>query len=499
MLEKIDLTKTVKKQDFKKRADQLRNKLGALQRTTKEMEIPVMILFEGWDAAGKGTLMNELIVPLDPRGFQVFNIGEPSRDTLLWPHLFPFWEMTPPKGRMSIFNRSWYRRMLEPMKGDRGVLEDILSFERQLTDAGTLIIKFFLHISKKEQKKRLKKLDENDSSTWRVNRRERENHENYDQIAKTVEEAILRTDKEHAPWTIVEAENREYATIKILSTVALALEKQILRVEEARKIAALKAETSPVENAPGESTPDCPIEAPSVLKNLDMSKTTPDVKYGKELDEKQRQFRDLQYELYAVRRPMIIVFEGQDASGKGGAIKRLTQKLDPRGYQVNPTSAPNDWERSHHYLYRFWSRFPKAGHVSIFDRSWYGRVLVERVEGFCSEREWRKAYEEINEMEDQWVRYGTIVQKFWMQVDSEEQLLRLKSREQDPEKSWKITEEDWRNREKSDQYERAAEEMMLRTSTANAPWVIVEANDKKYARLKVLNCVINALETVLHQ
>ena len=497
MLEKIDLTKTIKKGDFKKRADALRNKLGLLQRTAKDMGIPVMILFEGWDASGKGTLMNELILPLDPRGFQVFNIGEPSKETLLWPHLFAFWEMTPPKGRMSIFNRSWYRRMLEPIKGDQGILEDILSFERQMTDAGTIIIKFFLHISKKEQKKRLKRMNENHASTWRVNKRELENNENYDQIAKTIEETILRTDKEHAPWTIVEAEHREFATIKILSTVALALEKQIQRVEENQKIATMKKETL-TDNIAEENVADCVVTEPSVLKNLDLSRTVSDAKYSKELKTKQQQFRDLQYKLYTVRRPMVIVFEGQDASGKGGAIKRITQKLDPRGYEVNPTAAPNDWERAHHYLYRFWSQFPKAGHVGVFDRSWYGRVLVERVEGFCSEREWRKAYEEINEMEDQWVRYGAIILKFWMQVDSEEQLQRLKSREENPEKSWKITAEDWRNREKSGLYEKAAEEMMLRTSTANAPWIIVEANDKKFARLKVLTNVVDALTAALH-
>ena len=497
MLEKIDLTKTIKKEDFKKRADSLRNKLGMLQRTAKDMEIPVMILFEGWDASGKGTLMNELILPLDPRGFQVFNIGEPTKESLLWPHLFAFWGMTPPKGRMSIFNRSWYRRMLEPIKGDEGVLEDILSFERQLTDSGTIIIKFFLHISKKEQKKRLKKMNENHASTWRVNKRELENNENYDQIAKTIEETILRTDKEHAPWTIIEAEHRDYATIKILSTVALALEKQIQRVEENRKIATMKMETIQ-NNAAEENTIDCVVTDPSVLKNLDLNRTVSDTKYRKDLKEKQQQFRELQYKLYTVRRPMVIVFEGQDASGKGGAIKRITQKLDPRGYEVNPTAAPNDWERAHHYLYRFWSQFPKAGHVGVFDRSWYGRVLVERVEGFCSEREWRKAYEEINEMEDQWARYGTIILKFWMQVDAEEQFRRLKSREENPEKNWKITAEDWRNREKSGLYEKAAEEMMLRTSTANAPWIIVEANDKKFARLKVLTNIVDALTTALH-
>ncbi len=252
------------------------------------------------------------------------------------------------------------------------------------------------------------------------------------------------------------------------------------------------------EKADEENAADCMVTEPSVLKNLDLNRTVSDAKYSKELKTKQQQFRDLQYKLYTVRRPMVIVFEGQDASGKGGAIKRITQKLDPRGYEVNPTAAPNDWERAHHYLYRFWSRFPKAGHVGVFDRSWYGRVLVERVEGFCSEREWRKAYEEINEMEDQWVRYGAIILKFWMQVDSEEQLHRLKSREENPEKSWKITAEDWRNREKSGLYEKAAEEMMLRTSTANAPWIIVEANDKKFARLKVLTNVVDALTAALH-
>ena len=259
----------------------------------------------------------------------------------------------------------------------------------------------------------------------------------------------------------------------------------------------MKKETL-TDNIAEENVADCVVTEPSVLKNLDLNRTVSDAKYSKELKTKQQQFRDLQYKLYTVRRPMVIVFEGQDASGKGGAIKRITQKLDPRGYEVNPTAAPNDWERAHHYLYRFWSRFPKAGHVGVFDRSWYGRVLVERVEGFCSEREWRKAYEEINEMEDQWVRYGAIILKFWMQVDSEEQLQRLKSREENPEKSWKITAEDWRNREKSGLYEKAAEEMMLRTSTANAPWIIVEANDKKFARLKVLTNVVDALTAALH-
>lgn len=499
MLSNINLNKTIGKEEYKKLHCSLEERLSKLQRSARDAGLPIIVLFEGWDTAGKGVLMNELIAPLDPRGFHVHNVSTRTETELLWPSLHRFWNLIPATGRLSIFNRSWYRDAINSF--DQGNLEDILAFERQLVDGGYLIIKFFLHISKKEQGIRLKKLDENKSSSWRVSKREWDNHNRYDERAIVVEEVITRTNKEYAPWIIVEAENKKFATIKILSTVAQAIEKKLQQIATQKDISATLSTVNDEEGEPKQenslSSFESTLLTPSILKNMNLLKTISDKKYNKQLDSLQKEFRELQYQLYSVRRPMVIVLEGQDAAGKGGCIKRLTQRLDPRGYQVTPTAAPNDWERAHHYMWRFWTTFPKAGHVAIYDRSWYGRVLVERVEGFCSELDWRRAYEEINETEDQWARYGTIILKFWLQIDSEEQLSRFKERELNPTKSWKITTEDWRNREKAPLYEIAAEDMLLQTSTANAPWVVVEANNKRYARVKVLQNVVDTLKNAL--
>ena len=499
MLSNINLNKTIDRDEYKKLHGSLEERLSKLQRSARDAGLPIIILFEGWDAAGKGVLMNELIAPLDPRGFHVHNVSTRTETELLWPSLYRFWSLIPATGRLSIFNKSWYRDAINSF--DQGNLDDILAFERQLVDGGYLIIKFFLHISKKEQGIRLKKLDENKSSSWRVSKREWENHNRYDERAIVVEEVITRTSKEYAPWVIVESENKKFATIKILSTVTQAIEKRMQQMAAKKAVDAAIPSESVGEEEPkqenGLSSFESTLLTPSILKNMNLFKTITEKKYNKQLDSLQKEFRELQYRLYSVRRPMVIVLEGQDAAGKGGCIKRLTQRLDPRGYQVTPTAAPNDWELAHHYMWRFWTTFPKAGHVAIFDRSWYGRVLVERVEGFCSELDWRRAYEEINETEDQWARYGAIILKFWLQIDAEEQLNRFKERELNPTKSWKITTEDWRNREKSPLYEVAAEDMLLQTSTANAPWVVVEANNKRYARIKVLQNVVDTLKNAL--
>ena len=487
MLEKVDLKRKLEKGTFKTLAPDLRERLGELQRRAKDLRIPVLVVFEGWDGAGKGTLMNELILPLDPRGFQVHNVAPERGDMRLWPPMRRFWKLLPPRGRMALYNRSWYRRVLDETP-EEGVYEEILSFERQLAQDGCLLIKFFLHISKKEQKKRLQALEADPATSWRVTEQDWEHHKRYDRTETLVEALLQRTDKGHAPWTLVEAHDREYATVKILTTVIRALEQQIGRMEAAQ---ALGAPPPPA----GELTPD-PLK-PSIFRGLDLDLTVSQREYKKGIGEFQERLREIQYQLYRVRRPLVVVFEGPDAAGKGGCIKRLTQDLDPRGYQVVPTAAPNDWERAHHYLWRFWTAFPKAGHVAIFDRSWYGRVLVERVEGFCSEGEWRRAYGEINEMEDQWVRYGALMVKFWLHIGQDEQLRRFEEREKTPSKNWKITPEDWRNREKWPRYEEAAEEMLLRTSTPGAPWVVVEANSKEFARLKVLRQVVEMAEAGL--
>jgi polyphosphate kinase 2 (PPK2 family) len=219
--------------------------------------------------------------------------------------------------------------------------------------------------------------------------------------------------------------------------------------------------------------------------------------YEEKLKTYQKRMWDLEHEIYRKRLPVGIVFEGWDAAGKGGAIKRLAQGLDPRGYVVVPFAAPNDVEKRHHYLWRFWINLPKGGHITVFDRSWYGRVLVERVEGFCTTHEWNRAYREINETEEQWTNFGMVLVKFWLHISPEEQLKRFKEREKIPDKQWKITDEDWRNRDKWALYKEAVDDMLVKTASPGAPWTVVEATSKYFARIKVLKTVTEAIERAL--
>lgn len=492
MLEKIDLSKTMDKKEYKKRMEVLEPKLARLQRELKSCNVPVMIVFEGFGGAGKGTQINHLIEPMDPRGFTVYSTQAETQEEQYHPFLWRFWNKTPEKGRIAIFDRSWYGKLLVERyekkthkKDIPGVLEDIENFEKQLTDDGTLLIKFFLAISEKEQGKRFDKLLSKEETSWRVSKADKDRNKHYEEYARMADEMLTRTDTEYAPWTIIEAHDERYAAVKILTTVVEAFEERYEKeqITQPRQIDGKFGQNDLKE---------------SVLKKVDLSKRLDRETYEKKLDELQKKLTLLHSEIYAKRIPVVLAFEGWDAGGKGGAIKRLTRALDPRGYTVNPTSSPNDIERAHHYLWRFWTRMPKDGHIAIFDRTWYGRVMVERIEGFCTTQEWQRAFKEMNQMEQQLVNHGAIVIKFWMHIDKEEQERRFKERQETPEKQWKITDEDWRNREKWELYEQAVDEMMVRTSTVNAPWVIVEGNDKLYARIKVLETVVDALEKRLH-
>ncbi len=485
MLEKVDLSRKLRKAEYRQATKELGIKLGELQRRQRETGIPVMVVFEGWEGSGKGAQMNQLILPLDPRGFRVQNVTEAFLSDPFFPPMSPFWKTIPPEGRISIYNRSWYRPAMDLWKipeERRGTalarkMEEIRTFERQLVDGGYLIIKIFLHIDKDEQKKRLKRLAENEAQGIR-SREDLKIYRKYDEILPVIEEIIGETDRSYAPWTVVEAHDRRFAAVKVLSVVARELETRLSQEREERPSPTV--EISRFEES---------VTTPTVLSKVDLSVDPPE-NVDKEIMYLQKGLRAMEYSLYRERKPMIVAFEGWDAAGKGGCIKRLTQNMDPRGYEVIPVGAPNDFERRHHYLWRFWQNLPKAGHVAIFDRTWYGRVLVERVEGLCSKEDWQRAYSEINDMEKQWREHGAIIVKFWLQIDKEEQLKRFQSREQTPEKSWKITDEDWRNREKWDLYEKAVEEMLWRTSTTYSPWTIVEANSKDYARIKVLKTVL---------
>ena len=494
MLEKLDLNKKLDKAVYKEKKEALGIRLARLQRECREAGIPVIIVFEGFGAAGKGTQINELISNLDPRGFQVYAINGESEEEKLRPFLWRFWTKTPQKGRIAIFDRSWYRKVLVDRfdgvttKEQLGyAYDEINSFEKQLTDDGTVVLKLFLAITKAEQKKRFKKLLANEETAWRVTKQDLKRNKEYDRFLLMNEEMLEKTDTEYAPWTIVDANDKKYATVKILTAAADKLEEALRR----------KKEKSVQKPSPME--PDPQRELSSKLASADLSLTMDRETYKKRLKELQDKLMILHSELYRTRIPVILAFEGWDAAGKGGAIKRLTGALDPRGYEVHPTASPNDIEKAHHYLWRFWRDIPKGGHIAIFDRTWYGRVMVERIEGFCTEQEWKRAYKEINDMEATLANYGAIVLKFWLHIDKDEQERRFNDRMQDPEKRWKITDEDWRNRAKWDAYEQAVDDMLIKTSTTYAPWIIVEANSKYYARIKVLESVVQALEERMHR
>lgn len=488
MLEKIDLKKKCQGKEYKARLEEESAKLSVLQRQCKEAGIPVIIVFEGFGAAGKGTQINRLIQAMDPRGFSVYTSNKESEDERLHPFLWRYWTKIPAKGRFAIFDRSWYRRVLvdrfdKITKKEElpSAFHDILSFERQLTDDGTVIIKFFLYISKEEQKKRFKLLEDSKETAWKVTEADWKRNKEYSEYLKINEEMLEKTDTDYAPWVIVEAMDKNYAALKIISSVTARLEKEL-----EKKAALTKSEKKAAKAVDKYKS--------GVLSGVDLSKALSNKEYKQKLDSLQKKMEILRSELYRLRIPVVICFEGWDAGGKGGAIKRLTSHMDPRGYQVNPTASPNDTEKAHHYLWRFWNNMPKAGHIAIFDRTWYGRVMVERIEGFCSEAEWKRAYQEINEMEEHLANSGCIVLKFWLHIDKDEQERRFKERMENPAKQWKITDEDWRNREKWDEYEKAVDEMLVRTSTTYAPWEIVEANSKYYARVKVLKTVVEAME-----
>ena len=495
MLEKIDLSKKLGRATYQKQHDALELKLGELQRRARELNVPMIIVFEGWGAAGKGTLINKLILTLDPRGFNVYSTNAPTEDELLHPFLWRFWARTPARGRIAVFDRSWYQRVLadrvEKNVGKRTwreAYDEINSFERQLADDGNVIIKFFLHISKAEQKKRFEKLLENPATRWRVTKEDWRHHKQYKKYAAAVEDMLRQTNSPHASWVVVEAQDERFATVKVFNTVIAAIERKL---DEVRRTAYGTFKPKPVVLRPEK------IRS-SMLDKIDLSPSLDRERYEKEVVALQKRMRNVEYEMYRRRIPLVILYEGWDAAGKGGNIKRLARNLDPRGYEVVPIAAPND-EKAHHYLWRFWTPFPKAGHIAIFDRSWYGRVMVERVEKFCSEAEWKRAYREINEMEEEWTNFGAILVKFWLQIDQDEQLARFKERQATPYKEWKITDEDWRNREKWDAYKLAADEMLARTSTTYAPWTIVEARSKLFARVKTIKTVIAAVEKRLKE
>ena len=479
------------REDNKEAAKQLREQLAVLQIKMKEKKLPAVIIFEGWGASGKGTLIADTIKLLDPRFFKVTSTLAANEYERRYPLLKRFWEGLPEYGKLSVMDRSWYQELaiakieedISNKEYERRI-KSINTFERQLTDDGYLIIKLFLHISKEEQKRRFDKLEENVSTKWRATDKDRKRNKNYNKYYIRFDEMLEKTNTDYAPWAVIDAEDK------------LAARRELFEILVSRLNEALEAEkTLPEESDVSRLFELMPMPK---LSEVELAgKEVPEEEYREKLKEMQKELSKLHGKLYKKKIPVILAFEGWDAAGKGGAIKRVGSALDPRGYEAVPVAAPDIHELAHHYLWRFWRKLPKDGHITIFDRTWYGRVMVERLENITPEARCAMAYREINEFEKELSQCGVIILKFWVQIDKDEQLRRFNDRMNTPEKRWKITDEDWRNREKWDLYEGAIDEMIQKTSTKYAPWVIVEGNDKKFARLKVLETVIERLKKEL--
>jgi polyphosphate:AMP phosphotransferase len=492
MLEKLDLTRTVDDKTFNESLAGYKERLSVLQRMLRDQKIPAIIVIEGWNASGITMSTQAIIQSLDPRGFTLHSIDRPTEEEQMRPFLWRFWIRTPSRGRIALFARSWYTRALsEEMqkpawkKSLAKKIRSINNFERQLSDDGTVIVKLFLHISREEQKNRLEERERNPLTAWLVTPSIWHVHHHYDESLPVIDDFIEETSTGYAPWNVIEATDRKYTILKVYSTLVKNLEKAIEGAkEEKSKKGKLK-------------DPAKPKKSP-VKRSSTPEETRSKEDYQQTLASLQIEMLEMHYLLFKRKIPLIILYEGWDAAGKGGTITRVARYMNPLEYDVFSTAAPDPGEKEHHYLWRFIRQYPKAGHVAIYDRSWYGRVLVERVEGFCSDAEWQRAYQEINEMEEEYITSsGGAMVKFWMEVSKDEQLRRFQQRASDPLKIHKITDEDWRNREKWDLYDEAIDEMLARTSTSIAPWTVIESDDKWYARVKALTTIIDCTRELL--
>ena len=470
------------------RLQKAREQLNGMQMAIKEKKLPVLVIFDGWGGAGKGSIMGKVIKNLDPRFYKTETLSKPSEDELRKPFLYRYFVRIPEAGKFSFFDGSWMDEVTKNKLSGKINGEDyhrqlisIKRFERQLSDNGYLVVKFFFHISKSEQKQRLKDLADSKSTAWRVEKWDLWQNKHYDKCVDVYDEYLEATNQFIAPWYFVDSKNRKWAELQVTELLVKSIE---IALQNTGHAAAVLQNTFPLKQMPK-------------LADIALDKKISDEKYDSELKELQSKLADLHNRIYHAKIPVVVAYEGWDAAGKGGNIKRLTAALDPRGFEVHPIASPEPHEKNRHYLWRFWTRLPKDGHIAIFDRTWYGRVMVERLEGFCSENDWQRAYNEINEFEKELDDWGAVIVKFWVQIDKDTQLARFTDRQNTPEKQWKITDEDWRNREKWDLYETAVNEMIQKTSTEYAPWHILESNDKHYARIKALKTVTDEIEKKL--
>ena len=598
MLESVDFSlEPLSKEEYKPRRDELMQRLVILQQQARQAGVGLVVLFEGWNGAGKGSRISDLMYNLDARATTVYVTpdldteavrsfaGTADGVTGFYPLMQEFWKALGPRGDITFYDRGWYTAAMQQMlcrerderlripatkasgkadkdkdkkkkkaKADepgnggfavevaeqaseerridtlRRYLNSSADFEHQLVDDGYVVVKFFVHVTAEAQQARLQRLHDDPSTRWRVSEEKLESTLQYNEAYRLYDNLLEGSDFSYAPWHLVNGEDKRRANIQIAETLVKALEDALSAQPDAEAAAAaakaqansagkLKEvplfnrspeEQAAIQEASEREAAEAQQRAPraSRFNQVDNPPTLEGVRYDLVLDpeeykaalqKQQKRLNKLEMEMYQRRIPMMLMYEGWDAAGKGGSIKRVAQALDARAYTIYPSPAPTRPELLHPHLWRYWTRLPKAGHVGIYDRSWYGRVLVERIEGFASPSVWARAYDEINEFEQELVRWGAILLKFWVDVSPEEQLRRFEDRQSDPAKQWKITDEDWRNRDKYPQYKAAVEDMFRLTSTPFAPWFILESDDKRYARVKALTIINDALEARLRE
>ncbi len=475
-------------EELNERLKKARLELASKQMMIKEKKLPVLVIFDGWGSAGKGSVLGKVIRSLDPRFFKTETLSKASEDELRRPFLYRYFVRIPEAGKFSFFDGSWMDEVTRDYLSGKTSVEEykkhltsIKRFERQLSDNGYLVVKFFFNISKKEQKARLKTLENDKTTGWRVDKWDVWQNKHYERCVDVYDEYLDATNQFVAPWYFINSKNKKWAELQVTEILVKSID---IALQNTGRAVPILQNTFPLKTSPK-------------LKDIPLDQTLSLEEYEKELDSLQKKLAKLHNEIYLKKIPVVVAYEGWDAAGKGGNIKRLTAALDPRGFEVHPIASPEPHEKNRHYLWRFWTRLPKDGHIAVFDRTWYGRVMVERLEGFCSENDWQRAYNEINEFEKELSDWGAAIVKFWVQIDKETQLARFTDRQNTPEKQWKITDEDWRNREKWDLYEGAVNEMIQKTSTEFAPWHILESNDKRYARIKALKTLIEEIEKKL--
>lgn len=474
MANKISTDRKVKFQDFKR--SELSERLARMTRICSDLDIPILIIVDGWENSGRGYVIKDLTRDFAAKNFDV---EVPDKDDS-WDESYPFirkfWVNLPKKGNIKIFDRSFYYKLFEKLDlSDKKIENRINSIkltEKALYDDQTIIIKFFLNVDKNEQAKRIKDLKNSVKKDFYIAGMDRDQQKHYEDYEDHFKKLLEATDFPYAPWDIIESIDKKEASKEALGIALDRISQGLERVIRQRN-----------EN---ENTERTYIKETPILQNLDLSKEISEEDYQEKKEKLQKEVADLMYEYYEKGISQVLVFEGVDAAGKDGAIERLIKEVDPRLYTVYGISAPSKEELAHHYLRRFYTKLPKDGYVSIFSRSWYGRVMVERVEGFAKVKEWERAYEEISNMEKEIYDHDSLVIKFFVTIDKDEQLRRFEDRERDPDKQYKITDEDWRNRKKWDQYIEAMDEMLEKTNQNYAPWVIVGSNQKKYARIKVM-------------